>query len=260
MERDFRYMIIERSRMVDFKESTHEYTKGTETATMSVTGFVSSVFPVFDAKKMSQQCTKSRKYAGKSAEDIELEWETNGKEAARLGTMMHQAIEIGINTGYWDEEFPEMEAAKTVYGSIIVEKNVTQYFCEAMIYNNSPFLPGTVDILYKHPTRDEFYIGDWKRTDKVEKRGYGKGCIGPFVDIEDNSLNRYSLQLHIYRYILIKCYGFNVPSSNLFIVAFSPGTCAYKIINAVDMYDNVVWMFDNFNVCLENFKKNKNIN
>lgn len=260
---DFRTKIIERAKEITFEEHpNHEYRWKGVKAPMSVTGLVSSVFDIFDSKLIATRCSKSPKYNGKSAKEIATEWRDKGEEAARLGTRMHSLIEIGINTEF-SEEMPELIAAKELFMDHVVKIGITEYFCEARIFLEEPFVPGTVDFVFKHSTKNEYFIYDWKRTDKIGKKNYAKGRIGPFKDVYDTPLNKYSIQLHIYRYILIKMHGLNIPCENLYIIAFKPDVAEYSQYQALDMSDKVEWMFDNFNECLigynKNVKREKNI-
>lgn len=88
-------------------------------------------------------------------------------------------------------------------------------------------IAGSIDAIYSKPNETtgelEYAVVDWKTSSKnfSSGRSYGSNKIGyPFDDIKNAKLNHYSMQLHIYRYLLEKHYGMKIV--RLIIVQLNP--------------------------------------
>ena len=91
-----------RDSLIEFDAGPHKYTCAGEGGYMSVTTWLHSHFPAFDADviiaKMNLASPKC-KYYGQTPEQIKAGWDQNRDEAAALGTAMHEAIEAYILAG-----------------------------------------------------------------------------------------------------------------------------------------------------------------
>ena len=85
-----------RDALIEFAPGPHKYTCMGEANYLSVTTWLHSHFPAFDAdaiiKKMNLTNPKC-KYYGQTPEQIKAGWDQNRDEAAAAGTAMHEAIE-----------------------------------------------------------------------------------------------------------------------------------------------------------------------
>ena len=95
-----------RDQHILFFDIGHKYKILTDPNTKytSVTTFVNSLFPRFDADKVIKNIKKGKnwneenKYWGMSDQEIKDQWSLNGKQSAELGTKMHCNIEVFMNT------------------------------------------------------------------------------------------------------------------------------------------------------------------
>ena len=255
---------------ISFVESTHKYYIDGEESPISVTGFIKAPFSNFDAVAQCERLAKGQnpKYAGMTAKQIGLSWIANGNEASGLGTTMHAAIEVALNTGYWSKDpriLPEMAMAKRFVDEQIFGKGLEPFRTEPIVFIDPKLaggmvLPGSVDCVCHNPATNEFWIFDWKRSKNLVQTmngRYGFGHAGPFTEDEDIDYTKYSIQLHTYRYIMQTYYGLNIPKANLYMVVFHPKNDNYVMFQAKDVADKIPWLLQNYQWCVEQSKKAK---
>lgn len=92
-----------------FNDSTHSYTDSLGNPYVSVTTYLNDYFIKFNTKDIAKRCARAGlngnpKYAGKSARDLELEWEKKRIESSKKGKIEHSLFEDNINSsnGYND--------------------------------------------------------------------------------------------------------------------------------------------------------------
>lgn len=244
---------------ITFVESTHKYyIDGTE-AQISVTGLAHAAFNGFDTRATLESMSpekKLAKYGTSNNKEIAKLWQANAKVASELGTKMHAALEIFLNTSYWSLDPAiqiELAMAKTFYQKEIIEKGIEIYRTEPTIFINDParqiLLPGSVDCICRDPKTGEFIIMDWKRSKGIEvtaNGSFGWGTCSGFDALENVNYIHYSLQLHIYRYIFTHYYDMKVSPQNLFIVVFHPKNASYIMLKAKDVSVQVEELMTNF--------------
>lgn len=246
---------------IRFVEKTHKYYIDGIEAPTSVTSLVHSPFPQFDPRvKIPNMRTRESQYPGMTTRQIASLWEASGKEASRLGTKMHAAIEVALNTGYWslDPEIQtELHMAREFVQHEIVDKDLEVYrteptpFIDPKLTAGGMMLPGSVDCVCRNKNTGEFEIMDWKRVPAHKKLGatmggaYGYG-LPPFDHLEAISFYQYSLQLYVYRYILMRYYHLSVPKSGLYMVSFHPENPTYIKIRAHDVEREAEYLIDHY--------------
>lgn len=249
---------------IQFVESTHKYYIDGKEAPISVTGFIKAPFSTFDARAQCERLARggNPKYSGMTPKQIGLSWIANGRAASGLGTTMHAAVEVALNTGYWSQDpriLPEMEMAKRFVKEQITDKGLVPFRTEPIVFidpvkTGGLVLPGSVDCVCRDPKTNEFWIFDWKRSKGLTKTvngRHGYGHSGPFQSDEDIDYTKYSIQLHMYRYIMQTYYGLNIPKSHLYMVVFHPKNDNYVMFQAKDMSDKITWLIENYQWCIE---------
>lgn len=263
---------FERDSRIRFEEGPHlYYIDGSKTPeSISVTGFVGAPLGEFDAqtKLASMSADKKAKYgAGLSDREIARMWKQDGNTAARLGTKMHAAIEVALNTGYWslDPEIqPELRMAQNFVEVEIVQAGLEVWRTEPIVFGDftdGTKLPGSVDCLCRDRVTGEFTVMDWKRCKPIEMTVNGRFGHGepPFDRCECIKYYKYSLQLHTYRYIFEKHYGIRIPPENLYMVSFHPTAPSYCKLQAAPLANLVEHMFENHAVYVRKSAENKAI-
>lgn len=256
---------------IRFVEDTHLYYIDGVESPLSVTGFIQAPFEHFDAKAKCCELAERNdgKYAGMTPRQIARGWIENANMASQLGTTMHAAVEIALNTGYWSLDpriQPEMAMAKQFVQNEIVAKGLVPFRTEPIVFidpQREPMgrmLPGSVDCVCRNPATGEYTVFDWKRAKDLVKTNNGRfgfGTAGPFVQDEAISFSKYSVQLHVYRYILQTYYGLVIPKENLYMVVFHPQNNNYVMFRAKDMSERIPWLLEHYDWCVEQYLANK---
>lgn len=253
---------------IRFVESTHKYYIDGVEAVTSVTSMAHAPFPHFDTKERAEASVGNHKYAGLTALEIAQQWSDSGERASSLGTTMHAAIEVALNTNYWSTDHriqPELAMARAFFNTEVAGRGLEVFRTEPTIFgplgDSGLVLPGSVDCLCRDPNTGELWIFDWKRVEKLYvsvagRFGWGEG---PFNRLENIKYAQYSLQLHIYRHILVNHYGFSIHPDNLYMVALHPANTGYRMLRALDVSDLVATelMGSNFAAHLETIRHHK---
>src|SRR5258708_23689909 len=166
----------ERDKNIVFTEEGHSYTiQGCEKKPISVTSLIHKYFPEFNAetvvKKMMSSANFSKsKYYGKTKEQIKDEWDTNGKDASRLGTLMHKDIENYFNGLPIENPDAREFALFTQFWSDMQLKYpcLKPYRTEWMVYDEDIGLAGSIDFLLTDDD-GQIVIIDWKRSHEIKK-------------------------------------------------------------------------------------------
>lgn len=101
---------------------------------------------------------------------------------------------------------------------------------------------------------------DWKRSKEIKSfNPHSKGKKGtPLEDYDDCNFIHYSLQLHIYSYLLAKHYGVHVKSMHL--IVFHPNHGNYIKVECKDMSQVAKEIFEYRRKQLESGKENNHEN
>ena len=166
-----------------------------------------------DRKLTQEKITEVKK-------EILLEWENNRKDAAEKGTILHEKIE-----NFYNDIEDTIDAPEFTYFKQFISKypNLKPYKSEWRIFDDSLSIAGSIDMVYEKDN-GELFLFDWKRSTKIVN-GAGHLIESDFdygfdelSHIADNSYNRYSLQLNLYKYIIETNYGKKISSMNLLIL------------------------------------------
>ncbi len=206
-----------RDKDITFREEDHVYTvHGQEL--MSVTTFISTLFPRFDAEGNARRVAMRK---GIPVADILAEWEKTGQESRDLGTLLHTKIERyyqGVNSKETDDYRLFLRFAQ--------EHPLVPYRTEWAIYDEHWRIAGMIDFL--DCQNGVYNIYDWKRSAKlvddhdrpIVNSRYGSRALAPLGHLHDTSYYHYALQLSLYKMILERNYGIHV--ERLFLGVFHP--------------------------------------
>lgn len=205
---------------------------------MSVTSLLKGPFPVFDAKKvlgdMSDDVVQE-KYGMTDRRAIARQWKVSNTAKADIGTTTHAAAETFYNTGHVSTD-PRIQIEMKQLREFAAWMEVNDWEVvrtEPMPWldldpPNKQYLAGSVDLVARHRRTNKFGVFDYKRTGKdlTASLGgiYGFGT-GAFSQVENLPRHHYSVQLHIYRQMLMSPgYSLDIPVENLYLVRFHPKT------------------------------------
>ena len=188
-----------------FDEDKHEYRVG-GVVYKSVTQFLSQFFEPFDAEGIAEKLAKKpqNKKEGKDKEYFLNLW----KERADHGTRVHEAIELYTNGGGGWIKLNHEDILK-VHNAIRFldnrdKKNLVAVTPEKKIFSNDIQLAGTIDRFELYNDRSISLI-DWKTNNHISKLGFdGQMAKEPLEEYPDASITKYSLQLNLYAWMVLK--------------------------------------------------------
>lgn len=220
-----------------FDEPTHVYTIDGDNNYKSVTTWIHSFFPHFDADKIiskmraGKNWNEDNQYYGMTDQQIKDMWSKNGKEAAELGTLMHLNIEYYYNGMKYTKGFTKTPEYKLFQKYLKDHKEYKAYRTEWMVYAKSYRLAGSIDMVYSDPNSNDpndVVVADWKRSKEIKFENRWETGYGPLQEYDNCNYIHYSLQLNVYRMILEKYYGKRV--TEMFLVILHPNQDTYKKI------------------------------
>ena len=216
---------------------------------MSVTSLWQSFFPSFDGDATIQKyfpawlANPKSKYSAlcrylalvKGADEaaqkhaIAALWEANRSHAAALGTALHAAIEMHLQTGQLPDNAHTMpELCQYLQWRADVASDWVPIKVEYRIYDEKADVAGTIDSLWKDRT-GRLVLVDWKRCGKgkLEEKAYrGETGSGPCAALANTSLGHYTAQQNLYAKILARNYGVTV--DRMYLVQLHPDLAKYR--------------------------------
>lgn len=225
----------ERDKRIKFFEESHKYTIDGCELRESVTGFVHSFFPHFDAdavvaKMMSKPDWEKNKpeYAGMTAEQIKQSWRDNATKSADDGTYMHRQLELFYNKEPFADKVevdPETgaEVSRTKFEDTkeyrmfqnfhqkhVVEAGLEPWRTEQIFWSEDLKLAGSCDFSCIDPKTGEIVLFDWKRCKRIEYHNRWQKGLPPVQHMDHCNISHYTLQLNTYKHMLERHYGQNV--------------------------------------------------
>jgi ATP-dependent exoDNAse (exonuclease V) beta subunit len=220
---------------IQFDEPTHVYTvNGSSRGVISCTKFLHEFFPHFDAKAiiakmMSSPKWPQSKYYGKTADQIQKEWNDNGAAASGAGTAMHLSIEQFLH-GHPELiepgvlQTPEWRYFMNFWNE--AKEDLVPYRSEWEVWSEEHKLAGSIDMIFYRKSDDSYVIYDWKRSKEIKmENDFGTG-FGPVSHLPDSNYWHYTLQLNVYRWFLETFYGLKI--SDMYIMIFHPDNDNYQ--------------------------------
>lgn len=240
-----------------FNEEKHEYYYLSEDLNSriqtfrSATNLIEEFKEPFDSETKAKECSEGNnpKYKGRDPDEILLEWSTKGSNAAALGTAVHQWIEFF--RGGFEPEIPEdlpetpqelsvkyrVERFKEIYEQRL--HSVVPLRQEFRVFSRKWGIAGTMDDLGFVKLEDGLLVGDWKTNGKFATDedfiGRFRKLRYPFEDLWDNDINKYSIQLSLYRLILEEEAG--IETKEGFICWIGPEET--KLFKTLDLRDRL---------------------
>lgn len=195
-----------------FDEVAHVYTNKFGQKFLSGSTFAEGFCPDFNADMIVPKM--EAKY-GIPGTEIKAMWECNANASRYIGNAIHGALELygkykEVGLKLDEEKKPAEKKWSHVHNNPILNKAVGAFYkdhdsetamYEAFIVNNEAMLCGHIDRLLitgDHTCR----VQDFKTNSDINKKGSPKFLSAPFTELENNTLNKYWLQLSFYARIL----------------------------------------------------------
>lgn len=236
-----------RDERIKFVDGTHTYfIDGSSDEWISTTTLIHTLFPSFDADEVIQKMMKGRNwpqspYFGKTPQQIKDGWEANSTQASSAGTKMHNNIENYYNNREHETESKEWQLFRMFEDD---HANMKPLRSEMVVFAEKEKIAGSIDMIYQDSEdKSAVLLYDWKRS-KAIKMGnqYETGTHEITQDLEDCNYITYSLQLAIYKKILVEYYGMKV--NGCFLVILHPAQDTYLKLKTMDVDDIVDKIFE----------------
>jgi ATP-dependent exoDNAse (exonuclease V) beta subunit len=199
-----------------FDDTIHQYKVGGEVLT-SVTTLIKQNFPEFDSVKIAKRKAKKDGVTEQSLLDL---WQKIGDEASAFGNLVHLMAETIVRSKSFaaaddlaqtDKAKLYLEAVKASIAQILRNYEIIEP--EQIVFSMKYKVAGTMDLLLRHRKTGKYLIADYKTSKEIKTSSYqGQRGYGPCARLENCNFIHYSLQLEIYKRILIE-EGF-VPSTS----------------------------------------------
>lgn len=194
-----------------FQEKNHLYVDNLDQKYISCTTIFKPFF-LFDTVAVSEQCSKSdnQKYSGRDPVEIRKEWFEKGLRGSSEGTNVHEHAEWMISKGLSGKnQTPLSENCKLKFIQVdkIVNYLLTKYeFIEAekIVFSPDMGIAGQIDLLLYDPKTNTILIIDWKTNKKITTENFHQNIPKPFDHLQSTDLNKYTLQLSMYEFLLKK--------------------------------------------------------
>ena len=256
-------MVHPRDALIEFDAGPHKYTCMGEGNYMSVTTWLHSHFPHFDADAIIAKMNLTNpacKYYGQTPEQIKAGWDQNRDEAAAAGTAMHKAIEDYF---LGDAPHPPLADADSASASANASASASAsangvsphfmkflaahpllkpYRCEWMIFDEDVKIAGSVDFVAENDD-GTLTIYDWKRCKKIKKsNSFGGSSFTECIShLPDTNYWHYALQLNIYKTILERKYGKII--KKMFLVGLHPNLPNYQVHAVPELLQEMADLF-----------------
>jgi hypothetical protein len=248
----------EKDNKIRFDEAPHIYYISGKAYDTSVTKFVHSYFPCFNAKKAIKAIRNSVKhqqpsseYYGKTDEQIEQGWKANGAEASKAGTKMHKSIENFYNKLDYDNDSIEFKYFLDFHEKVAKNKLIP-YRTEWEIFDSKLRLAGSIDMIYKRRGKEEYVIYDWKRCKNICDYNKYETAFKPLEQLPNCNKWQYSLQLNMYKYMLEQNYGIKIHS--MILLCLHPINDDYILIPVPDLTEEIELIVEERMELLEGIK------
>jgi ATP-dependent exoDNAse (exonuclease V) beta subunit len=219
-----------RDKRIAFDEGPHIYYIDGDSSYTSVTTWVGSHFPHFNADKIINKMMKSKKwskskYFGQTKEEIKQLWSNTGKEACDLGTKLHYNIECFYNKNKITDDSVGYKQFLNFQEKI--GQFMNPYRTEWTIFDEKLKIAGSIDMIFKNDD-GTFTIYDWKRSKEIKKSNWFESATTHCINhLPASNFWKYSLQLNIYRTILERNYGITI--SKMCLLSLHPNQKNYQI-------------------------------
>ena len=229
--------LINKDIIFDEKKHTYKLTKEARKVVKksvkftSVTTFLSSLFPKFDAKAVAKQISNGFKYRnyekfkqGITVSKLDKQkatmkyWLNEWKKSSEEGTRLHALMEEYINNGdvITTDEERVLAGIKYIKSNGLTKEETTNRYPEIILYDVDYQLAGTCDLL-SFKKDGKVILTDWKFTKKIttDNPKGEKGIKESTKHLVNCKVNVYGLQLMTYAYLLKKNYGVIVDELHL---------------------------------------------
>ena len=244
---------------------TNENFKINKKEFISVSKIIDNISNKFDKEKQSLKCFEkyfndiNSKYYQMTQEQILEQWEEKSKIGKLNGSMLDEFIDFYIKTIYNDTgktihlmEIENFLSNKVYYDNknlfnkclsfikfyetYILKNNIQFIGNELWMIDNIHKVRGRLDALFSY--KNELLVIDWKQTENITTDNKWDNLLGPMSIYSDCDLNKYTIQVYMYKFILKNIYKFNNNIETRIIQLLDNSYKIYKPI--IEYNDNMI--------------------
>ena len=180
--------------MITFDEPSHTYYDDGEKVKYNVTSLVDLFVKPFPAELIAGKVAKRD---GTTTEAVLDMWGLKRDLATEYGNSVHKSVELFLKYG----EYPKHECLREIVQKFQEDfKGHEKFHSEVMVYDPELSVCGTIDMIEIEAPK-VISIWDTKTNgDLLEESKYK--LTGPFKDLKATNINKYRIQLSIYKDLL----------------------------------------------------------
>ncbi|MFW6173575.1 MAG: PD-(D/E)XK nuclease family protein [Elusimicrobiota bacterium] len=229
-----------------FIEDTHQYVKNGKYY-RPVTSIISNFIPEFKSDVISKAVAKKE---DRSQDEVLDEWRIKRDIGCHWGDSFHLSAELWIK----HNTYPKQKILEEFVNKL-EEKVGSRESCESevMVWSDDLHIAGTIDIVHtlSEPESDgeskEVELIDIKTNKELNKSH--NAMKEPFEDWRDSKINKYTLQLNIYRELISELQDVDVKAMKIYRVNFEEGLEIEEI--EVEKVDNIISAINSLNLKVE---------
>lgn len=189
-----------------FDPARHTYTDNERRRYLSVTSWVRSLFPAFDASSAAERVAAR---TGRLALDVLREWNAKRDASAAYGTAVHAYAEAAILGTVAAMAPPatdnEARARLAVDAALLALADTHDILgAEMIVFDPLYRLAGTLDLPAINRATGALAILDWKTCEEITDDAWGRTGLPPLVDVPDSKAAHYAIQLSGYASIMLE--------------------------------------------------------
>ena len=248
---------------ITFYDETHMYINSTGLKFRSVTGVIHKYTPPFDLE------VNAKKYAEKEGipvDAVKRDWEAKGEHGSNKGTLVHSVAEdrltrkVMVTKKIMKSQKPDtvdaIQMVSLYVKRLLLEDRLVHLVSEFIVYDMLSGVSGMIDQIFWDRESDSLLILDWKTSKKIAKNNpFGGKMLHPFEDKDDCEFNTYSLQLSLYKHLIMKATGIPENKIKLQIGWIKETNDDVVIIDVPYLADEVKYIMDNEIEVFNNIKK-----
>lgn len=193
--------------ILTFDEAAHVYSDEVGSY-ISTTTLIKSYFAPFDLEGIASKKAKALKVP---VEELIADWKRRGDEASSFGNRFHLMAEkiVSTNDSKAADEMAETEKDIKYLKCLksAFERMFEKYIpvaCEKIVFSPKMRISGTIDLLLRDKKTGGLVVADYKTSKVIHDKAFGqKKGFGPCSKLPDCNLAHYSLQLEIYKRLLL---------------------------------------------------------
>ena len=251
----FDYLELSKFNHLKYFDEPHKYfnTKGEEY--VSATTFIKKFKKEFQTQMMAEAYADRRNL---KVEDVLADWDLKRDVSTVKGTLVHNMAE-----NWWNNKaFPydPSVAVKNFGHDIIKEKydkcefifkkfwadaseNLIPVKMELVVGDDEYKIAGMVDCLFWNKKSQWLEIWDYKTNKEIKtSNSYGNKMLHPISHLDECEMNTYSLQLGLYKHIIMK--NTNLKIGDCYLIWINEANPTYKIFKCKDYEAELKLMID----------------